>query len=504
MTIRNLLRGRPHPQLLEIPARTWLRELSQREGRRLTLAGVPDDALEAIRAQGFDAVWLMGVWRTSPEARRMALAHPALLREYESLLPEWQIADVEGSPYAIQYYEASPSIGGDAELDFFRSKLQKMGLGLVLDFVGNHLGRDHLWLDEHPDRLIQGTVRDLGKAPSNWFVHFGADGVERVFAHGRDPYFEGWSDTVQIDLRRRATRDAHIATLRRLAQRCDGVRCDVAMLLLSDVFRSTWGVSPDEANGEFWEEAIREVRREHPEFVFIAEAYWGLESRLIELGFDYSYDKSILDALVHGDLATLRRLHSLSFEERRTRMHFLENHDEMRAMARFGKAKLAAALLFVATLPGLRFFQHGQSEGWRVRTPVQLARAPEEPVDAWCRDVHERLFAILKGDVLHSGEWSPWIPSLERSDSGLFGNHWRKDDVEWIALVNLGSAAERAAIRPQFIEHFEAHAMFGSREAPVVLHRQGNSISVALEPGEAIVLQVSAQPAPLPKGSSPS
>jgi hypothetical protein len=46
--------------------------------------------------------------------------------------------------------------------------------------------------------------------------------------------------------------------------------------------------------------------------------------------------------------------------------------------------------------------------------------------------------------------------------------------------------------------------MFGSRESPVVLHRQGDSISVTLEPGEAIVLQVSAQPAPLPKGSSPN
>src|SRR5262245_56729850 len=110
LTIRNPLRLRPHPLLLEIPARTWLRELSRREGRPLTLAGVPDEALEAIRAQGFDAIWLMGVWQTSPAARHLALSHPALLREYESLLPDWQLNDVGGSPYSIHYYEASPLV----------------------------------------------------------------------------------------------------------------------------------------------------------------------------------------------------------------------------------------------------------------------------------------------------------------------------------------------------------------------------------------------------------
>lgn len=502
---QNPIRRVPHPLLLEIPARTWLRELSEREGRRVTLAGVPDDVLETIRDQGFQAVWLMGVWRTSPSARRLALSHPLLLREYESLLPDWQTADVEGSPYAIEYYEASPSIGGDAELDFFRLKLQSLGLGLVLDFVGNHLACDHRWLDEHPDRLVQGTVRDLARAPSNWFVHLGRDGADRVFAHGRDPYFEGWSDTVQIDLRRRAARDAHLRTLRDLARRCDGVRCDVAMLLLRDVFLSTWGEGPDDARGEFWEEAIAAVRSEHPEFVFIAEAYWGLESRLIELGFDFAYDKSILDALAHSDWTTLRRQHTLSYEQRKTRVHFLENHDEARAMARFGEARLAAALLFACTLPGMRFFQQGQIEGHRLRTPVQLARAPQEPVDPWCRNLHERVLDLLKENALHAGQWSPWDSSpSEGRAGGIFGNRWRFESAEWIALVNFGSQEERAEIRAGSAEDFEVHTKFTSRESPLLLHRHAGGVSVMLEPGEAIVLQVVAQPAPLPKESSRS
>jgi hypothetical protein len=504
---RNALRTTPHPLVLEIPARNWLAELSRREGRRVTLADVPEEPLEAFREKGFHAVWLMGAWRTSPLARRMALSHPALLHTYETLLPDWQIRDVEGSPYALFDYEASPSIGGDSGLDFFRRRLQKLGLGLVLDFVGNHFARDHRWTAEHPDRFVQGTVRDLAQTPSNWYAHLGEDGEDRVFAHGRDPHFEGWSDTVQVDIRNRGARDAHIDTLRRLARRCDGLRCDVAMLLLRNVFRSTWGTAAGEPESEFWEEAIVEVRRENPDFVFIAEAYWGLESRLIELGFDFSYDKAILDALAAQDLAALRRLQSLPFAERRRRVHFLENHDEIRAMTSFGKDRLAPALLFAATLPGMRFFHHGQIEGRRIRVPVQLARTPEEVEDPWCRDLHEQVFSILRERALHEGEWSPWAPSPERSErAGILGNRWAFEDGEWIVLANFGSIAESAEIRPsRGAAHFEVQRVFESPSSSRPWTRNENDfVSVPLEPGQACVLRVAGQQEPIPKESSRS
>jgi len=504
----NPMRGTPHPLLLEIPARTWLIELSRREGRRVTLADVPEDALEAIRAQGFHAIWLMGVWRTSPFARRMALSHPALLRTYETLLPDWQIRDVEGSPYALYDYEAAPSIGGDSALDFFRLRLQKLGIGLILDFVGNHLARDHRWLDQHPDWFVQGTVRDLAQTPSNWYAHFGEDGVDRVFAHGRDPHFEGWSDTAQVDIRNRGARDAQIRTLGHLARRCDGLRCDVAMLLLQNVFRSTWGPAAGEPLTEFWEEAIGEVRKENPEFVFIAEAYWGLEARMIELGFDFAYDKGVLDALTAQDLAALRRWQSLPFAERRRRVHFLENHDEIRAMTSFGKDRLAPALLFTATLPGVRFFHHGQIEGRKVRLPVQLSRAPEEPVDAWCRELHERTLAILREAALQDGEWSPWAPSPERSErAGIFGNRWVFEGGEWIVLANFGSISESAEIRPLRTPTapFEVEKVLVPPNAAQHWTRNANdSVSVRLEPGEACVLRVVVQREPLPEESSRS
>ena len=88
--------------------------------------------------------------------------------------------------------------------------------------------------------------------------------------------------------------------LQSMAARCDGVRCDMAMLLLNDVFAKTWerlpgvGRSARLGRREFWAAGAIPARRSsaHPGFVFLAEAYWGLEPRLQALGFDYTYDKA--------------------------------------------------------------------------------------------------------------------------------------------------------------------------------------------------------------------
>ncbi len=67
--------------------------------------------------------------------------------------------------------------------------------------------------------------------------------ASRVFAYGRDPYFAGWPDTLQLNYANPATQEAMIATLVKIAGQCDGVRCDMAMLVLPDVFERTWGLA---------------------------------------------------------------------------------------------------------------------------------------------------------------------------------------------------------------------------------------------------------------------
>src|SRR5712671_2557123 len=283
------------PLLYEINTRCWLRDLSDDSGRSITLANVPPEQFERWRRYGFTHIWLMGAWSTGPLARAQALAHLSLRQSYSEAVPDWAEADVVGSPYAIADYHISKTLGGDEGLEQFRDKLHGYGMKLVLDFVPNHLGVDHSWLSLQPEMFVQSPTL----APETFAQKTSAGTF--WLAHGKDPYFSAWTDTVQLDYRHEKTQAAMIALLQSLAERCDGLRCDMAMLLLSDVFRKTWERFPFLGSAsavEFWQAAIPSIKSIHRDFLFLAEAYWGLESRLLELGFDFTYDKTLYDRLV--------------------------------------------------------------------------------------------------------------------------------------------------------------------------------------------------------------
>ncbi|HET9386185.1 MAG TPA: alpha-amylase family glycosyl hydrolase [Gemmatimonadales bacterium] len=318
-----------HPLLYEINTWPWLRELSAAIGQDITLADVPQSELERIGALGFDGVWLMGVWERSPRSREIASSVTGLVSEYQRALPDFTAADVVGSPYAIHRYEVDATFGGPEALAVLRERLRERGLRLILDFVPNHLAIDHGWVVEHPNRFVRAGADRLASEPQNYFTRE-IDGVPRIFAHGRDPHYNGWTDTVQLDYRTCETRGAMRELLAWTAEHCDGVRCDMAMLVIRDVFVGTWGGEFDPPNADFWSEAIATVKAKHPGFLVMGEVYWDLEYRLQQLGFDYTYDKRLYDRLVDADAESLRAhlRGGLEFQRRLTR--FIENHDERR------------------------------------------------------------------------------------------------------------------------------------------------------------------------------
>ena len=444
----NPLRRSPNPSLLEIPARPWLARLSARAGRRLTLGDVPDEELDRIASRGFHGIWLMGLWTTGPRARHLALGYPDLLRTYERQVPDWTPADVPGSTYAIAAYDPPSDLGGWTGLARFRERLAERRVGLMLDLVPNHHGIDHPWLDDHPDRLVRGTPRDLAKSPGDWFVHTTPDGEDRIFAHGRDPHFAGWTDTVQIDHRRSDARQAMSELLLDLAARCDGLRCDVAMLPLPDVFERTWGAGPEDEAGDFWAEAIAGLRERFPDFVLMAEVYWGLGPRLCDEGFDFAYDKELHDALVADDLDAIRTRTGLDAGEHARFVHFLENHDELRAQPTFeGRLRAAAAIAY--SLPGLRFFQEGQAEGWTERCPVQLGRGPDEPVNEELLAFHEQLFGLLADEPFQLGSWT-CAPVLAEAEEGevppILANAWTHGGDGRVVLANFSDSPAKGRV----------------------------------------------------------
>ncbi len=440
----------PKPLIYEINTWVWLNTLSRRYGRPITLSTVPDDALEDLARSGINTVWLMGVWARSPAAAAHARqwAH-----EYKPALPDLTDEDVIGSAYAIHDYQVDQRIGGRKGLAALRRRLKARGLRLILDYVPNHVALDHPWVRERPACLIQGTPRDLKRRRSDFFQATDAWGRSLVIAHGRDPYFPGWADTAQVNAFSPEFRQAALETLLDIASQCDGVRCDMAMLLTNRVFGHTWqGYYLEDyvPETEFWEEIIPQVRAQHPEFLFIAEVYWNMEYEMQQQGFDYCYDKTLYDRLTGGAPRDVRVHLIAAIEYQRRLVRFIENHDEPRAYSVFGGQRQRPAAVLVVTLPGATLLHDGQFSGRRVKLPVQIGRQPDEPADHGLEIFYRRLLAEVQDPIYGRGRWRLFNLSpawgANHSHESLVAHGWSEDDDHRLVVVNLTGQQAQALI----------------------------------------------------------
>jgi hypothetical protein len=448
-----------YPSLYQINIRVWLGELARALGRPATFDVVHDAALDRIASLGLDWVWLLGVWQTGPTSRHVARNVAELRREYRACLPAFREDDIVGSPFAIQDYTVHADFGGNAALERLRERLARRGLRLLLDFVPNHTALDHAWARTRPELYIGGSEADLACSPHNYTPVQTLQGA-RILAHGRDPYFPGWTDTLQLNYRHPELRQTMRQELVRIAQQCDGVRCDMAMLLLPEVIARTWGdaslpagVAPVDA--PFWSEAIDHIRRVRPDFCFIAEAYWDLEWTLQQLGFDYTYDKRLYDRLRDQDAGAVRGHLRADLDFQRKSVRFLENHDEPRAAATFPGPQQQAAATVAYLVPGLRFFHEGQLDGRKVKVPVQLARRPNEPPDPFIQDYYARLLQCLKGPQVRSGPWrllECWPAWTDNTTCERFiAGAWGEPPGPWLlTVVNYGSHPGQSYVRLPF------------------------------------------------------
>jgi hypothetical protein len=389
-----------YPSLYQINTRVRLTELSRKLGRAATLDDVPDAELDRPAEMGFDWLWLLSVWQTGPAAQAISRSNPEWRREFEETLPDLEAEDIPGSGFAIQDYTAHRDLGGDAALTRLRKRLQKRGLKLMLDFVPNHMAPDHPWVERHPEFFVTGTKDLLAREPQNYIRVKRKEG-DLILAYGRDPYFSGWPDTLQLDYANPRLQEAMLAELRKISGQCDGVRCDMAMLVLPDVFERTWGRRPE----PFWPKATEKVRERYPYFCFMAEVYWDLEWTLQQQGFDYTYDKRLYDRLRDGQARPVREHFHAGLDYQNKLARFLENHDEPRTAATFSADVHQAAAVLTFLSPGLRFFHQGQMEGSKKRISPHLGRGPDEPIDGKLKQFYEKLLAVLRRPVVRNGQW---------------------------------------------------------------------------------------------------
>jgi glycosidase len=447
------------PALYQINTRVWLNDLAQRLGRPVTLDDVADASLDQVASDGFDWVWLLGIWQTGEAGRQVSLSQADWHREYGELLPDWGPEDVCGSPFAVREYVVHRDFGGPDALARLRRRLAARGVRLMLDFVPNHTAPDHPWVQNHREYYVHGSDADLAREPGN-YIRVSTGGGTRVLAHGKDPYFPGWPDTLQVNYRHGGLRQAMREVLERIAGQCDGVRCDMSMLVLPDVIERTWGTRARPADGSapiddsFWPEAIGQIRRAHPDFVFMAEAYWDLEWTLQQQGFDYTYDKRLYDRLHAQDAGAVRGHLQADPEFQRRSVRFLENHDEPRAAAAFPRRVHRAAAVLAFLIPGLRFLHEGQRSGRRLRASNHLRRRSPEPIDVELRDFYNSLLGVLRRPELRDGEWQllacqpawPDNPTWEQ----FIAYAWARQGRRLLVTINYGPTQGQCYVRLPF------------------------------------------------------
>ncbi len=438
------------PVIYEINTWVWLNTLSQQYKKKITLKNVPDAVLDELASCGLDAIWLMGIWARSPKGSQLARQY---LHEYRPALPDITPDDVIGSAYAIWDYSVDERLGGRQALAALRKRLQKRGLRLVLDYVPNHMALDHHWVKDNPGYLMQGTRQDLKRRPSDFYESKDAWGRPLVMAHGRDPYFPGWSDTVQVNAFNPAFRRAAREIVLDIASQCDGVRCDMAMLLVNRIFRQTWQGYFDEAvvpETEFWDDLIPVVHSKYPDFRFIAEVYWNMEFDMQQLGFDMTYDKMLYDRLVSGTPRDVR-VHLIADSGYQKRLvRFIENHDEPRANMTLGPFKTRPALTLTATLPGATLLHDGPFTGRRAKLPVHIRRQPNEPVDEALRAFHLRLLAEMRAPIYQVGKWRLFnlFPAWSNNHTydNLVAHGWSHGEDFRLVVVNLTDVQSQAIV----------------------------------------------------------
>jgi len=179
-----------NPKLFEINIRVWLRK------NNLRINEIPVSFFRNLKNKGIDIIWLMGVWKTNENIVEKYCFTPDLISSYNKALKDWRNEDVAGSPYAIDKYIVNPLLGTIDDLLKLKRKINDEGLKFFLDFVPNHFSVGSELLHQNPDLFLKGDEELLQRDP---FTFFKDEVTGQIFAHGRDPLFSAWQDTVQVN-----------------------------------------------------------------------------------------------------------------------------------------------------------------------------------------------------------------------------------------------------------------------------------------------------------------
>ena len=410
--------------------------------------------LKSIQQKGVSHIWFTGVIRhatkTDYTAHGIPSNHPAIVKGNA------------GSPYAItDYYDVDPDLAEDvdnrmAEFEALVSRARKARLGVIIDFVPNHVARQYASLCKPKGVKDLGADdnRDHGFNPQNNFYYCPGCSFEPyldLYAGTAEPYHEepakatgndhfdnkpgqnDWYETVKLNYGVDyyaggvgyfnpvpdtwfKMRDILLFWASKGIQ---GVRCDMAEMVPV----------------EFWRWAIAEVRRQYPDYLFIGEVYNpALYRQYVEAGFTYLYDKvgmydTLRDITAGGSATRITSAWQSTDDIANHMLYFLENHDEQRIASQFfaGDAFKAVPAFVVSTLfrscPYMHYFaqEYGKKgmdkEGfsgcdgrttifdyWSVDTMCRADEGKLTDDEKALADIYSRIMNFARTDKTVSGQ----------------------------------------------------------------------------------------------------
>lgn len=346
-------------------------------------AGVTAE-LDRLKELGINILWLMPIHPVGRERAKGSI----------------------GSPYAVRdYYAINPDYGTAADLKRLVSEAHRRGMRVIIDIVANHTSWDSVMM----------------RTPA-FYTHDAATG--KII-----PPVADWADVADLNYDNPQLR-AYMTDMLKFWLReydLDGFRCDVAGMVPTD----------------FWDHARTELERVKPDIFMLAEWH---EPELLLKAFDADYSwpvhSALTDVLMGNAPAGVLRA---AWEEEQAKwprgslhMRFSDNHDERRAIARFGERAALAASALVFTLDGVPMLYNGMEVGDTTESgapalfeklPVfwQIAeRRPEFP--RFYRQIialRSRSAALRRG----STEW------LRNSDESRVVTYVRRTDAEELLVA---------------------------------------------------------------------
>ena len=410
--------------------------------------------LKSIQQKGVSHIWFTGVIRhatkTDYTAHGIPSNHPAIVKGNA------------GSPYAItDYYDVDPDLAEDvdnrmAEFEALVSRARKARLGIIIDFVPNHVALQYasLFKPKGVKDLGADDNRDHGFNPQNNFYYCPGCSFEPyldLYAGTAEPYHEepakatgndhfdnkpgqnDWYETVKLNYGVDyyaggvgyfnpvpdtwfKMRDILLFWASKGIQ---GVRCDMAEMVPV----------------EFWRWAIAEVRRQYPDYLFIGEVYNpALYRQYVEAGFTFLYDKvgmydTLRDITAGGSATRITSAWQSTDDIANHMLYFLENHDEQRIASQFfaGDAFKAVPAFVVSTLfrscPYMHYFaqEYGEKgmdkEGfsgcdgrttifdyWSVDTMCRADEGKLTDDEKALADIYSRIMNFARTDKTVSGQ----------------------------------------------------------------------------------------------------